>query len=337
MPHASGYAFLADELRVWFERAGKGAESVRTGRRTGVSRQDSLIGETLRVMKKLYASLAALPLLAAAGEAWAAQPQPWQLSLQPAATGIMEEIRWFEQYTLWFILPVTLLVMVLLGWVMFRYRASRNPTPSRTSHNTLVEVVWTVGPVIVLLFIAVPSFQLLTAEYDPGEEPAMTIKATGVQWYWDYEYQGQTPLTFSSLLLKDADRASLGKDDHAAYPRQLAVDNELIVPVNTTVRVLVTASDVIHAFAMPAFGVKVDAVPGRLNETWFKAEKEGMYYGQCSELCGKDHAYMPIGIRVVSKEKYDTWFAAAQGDLAGANKALLASIGSDTKLAAAGN
>jgi len=298
--------------------------------------QDSLIGETMRVMKKLYATLAALPLLAAAGGALAAQPQPWQLSLQPAATGIMEEIRWFEQYTLWFILPITLLVMVLLAWVMIRYRAGRNPTPSRTSHNTLIEVIWTVGPVIVLLFIAVPSFQLLTAEYDPGEEPAMTIKATGVQWYWDYEYQGEKPLSFSSLLLKDEDRASLGKEDRAAYPRLLAADNELVVPVDTTVRVLVTANDVIHAFAMPAFGVKVDAVPGRLNETWFKARKEGMYYGQCSELCGKDHAFMPIAIRVVSKQQYDTWYAAAQGDLTGANKALMASIDGGTKLAAAG-
>jgi len=290
-------------------------------------------------MKKLYASLAALPLLAAADGAWAAQPQPWQLSLQPAASGIMEEIRWFEQYTLWFIVPITLLVTVLLAWVMIRYRAGRNPVPSRTSHNTLVEVIWTVGPVIVLLFLAVPSFQLLTAQYNPAEEPEMTIKATGVQWYWDYEYQGETPLTFSSLLLRDDDRASAGKEDRASYPRLLAVDNELVVPVDTTVRVLVTASDVIHAFAMPAFGVKVDAVPGRLNETWFKADTEGMYYGQCSELCGKDHAFMPIGIRVVSKQQYESWFAAAQDDLAGANKALMASIeaGNHTKLAAAGN
>lgn len=288
-------------------------------------------------MKKFYASLAALPLLIASGAAWAAQPQPWQIDLQPAATGIMSEIRWFEEYTLWFIVPITLLVMVLLAWVMVRFRASANPSPSRTSHNTLIEIIWTVGPVIVLLFIAVPSFQLLTAEYDPGEEPQMTVKATGVQWYWDYEYQGDKPLAFSSLLLADKDRAALGKDDRAAYPRQLAVDNELVVPVNTTVRVLVTGSDVIHAFAMPAFGIKTDAVPGRLNEVWFKAEKEGMYYGQCSELCGKDHAFMPIGIRVVSKDQFDSWFAAAQGDLPGANKALMAAVDQQTKLAAAGN
>ena len=336
MPHPSTDAFLAVGLRVWFERAGQATDSVQAARLYGANRQDSLIGETMRVMKKFHASLAALPLVLSTGAALAAQPQPWQIDLQPAATGIMEEISWFEDYTLWFIVPITLLVMALLAWVMIRFRASRNPTPSRTSHNTLIEILWTVGPVIVLLFIAVPSFQLLTAEYNPVDEPQMTIKATGVQWYWDYEYQGETPLSFSSLLLKDDDRAALGKEDRAAFPRQLAVDNELVVPVDTTVRVLVTASDVIHAFAMPSFGVKVDAVPGRLNETWFKARKEGMYYGQCSELCGKDHAFMPIGIRVVSREQYDTWFQAAQNDLAGANKALMASIETETKLAAAG-
>jgi cytochrome c oxidase subunit II len=290
----------------------------------------------MRVMKKILASIAALTAVLGAGSALAAQPEPWQITLQPAATAIMEEIRWFEQYTLWFIVPITLLVMFLLAWVIIRFRASANPNPSRTSHNTVIEVLWTVGPVVALLFLAVPSFQLLTAQYNPGEEPALTVKATGVQWYWDYEYQGEEPLTFSSILLPDADRASLGKEDRAQYPRLLAVDNEMVVPVNTTVRVLVTASDVLHAFAMPAFGVKTDAVPGRLNEIWFKAEKEGMYYGQCSELCGKDHAYMPIGIRVVSQEQFDSWMTAAQSDIGAANRALMASINNETKVAAAG-
>ncbi len=280
-------------------------------------------------MKKFLAGAAVLLPLLAAASAYAAQPTPWQLGLQPAATSIMEEIRWFERYTLWFIVPITLLVMALLAWCMFRYRAGANPNPSRTSHNTLIEVIWTVGPVIVLLFIAIPSFQLLTAQYDPGEEPALTLKATGVQWSWEYEYQdGDEPLTFSSFLLRDEDRAAAGKEDRAAYPRLLAVDNEVVVPVDTTVRVLVTANDVIHAFAMPAFGVKVDAVPGRLNETWFKAQREGIYYGQCSELCGKDHAFMPIGIRVVSREQYDTWRAGAQANLDEANKSLMASLAS---------
>ena len=278
-------------------------------------------------MKKFLAGVAALSPLLAAASAYAAQPTPWQLGLQPAATAIMEEIRWFEQYTLWFIVPITLLVMALLAWCILKYRASANPVPSRTSHNTLIEVIWTVGPVIVLLFIAVPSFQLLTGQYTPPEEPEITLKATGVQWSWDYEYQdGDAPLAFSSFMLRDEDRAGAGKEDRNEYPRLLAVDNELVVPVDTTVRVLVTASDVIHAFAMPAFGIKVDAVPGRLNETWFKAQREGIYYGQCSELCGKDHAFMPIGIRVVSREQYDTWRADAQASLDEANKALMASL-----------
>ena len=268
--------------------------------------------------------------------AHAAQPTPWQLDFQPAVTPIMHEIAWFEDYTLWFITPITLLVLGLLAWCIVRYRASANPTPSRTSHNTVIEVLWTVGPVVVLLFLAVPSFQLLTAQYTPPEEPALTVKATGAQWYWDFEYQADEPFTFSSLMLTEDQREGLGKQDVAQYPRLLAVDNEVVVPVDTTVRVLVTAADVLHAFAVPAFGVKVDAVPGRINETWFKAEKEGLYYGQCSELCGKDHAYMPIAVRVVSQEQYDTWYAAASGgDLDGANRALMARIEADTKLAAA--
>jgi len=288
-------------------------------------------------MKRLFAAIAATTAFLGAGAAFADQPRPWQMTFQDAATPIMAEISWFEQYTLAFIVPITLLVLVLLAWVMFRFRASANPVPSRTSHNTLIEVIWTVGPVVVLLFLAVPSFQLLTAQYNPPEEPTLTIKATGVQWSWDYEYQLETPLSFSSFMLQEGDRAAAGKEDKATYPRLLAVDNEVVVPANTTVRLLVTASDVIHAFAMPAFGVKVDAVPGRINETWFKAEREGLYYGQCSELCGKDHAFMPIAIRVVDQAKYDSWVAAAATDLGAANRALMASIDNETKVAVAGN
>ena len=274
----------------------------------------------------------------AATSAWADQPTPWQLSFQEPGSAMMESIIWFERYTLFFIVPITVLVLALLGWCIIRYRSSRNPTPSRTSHNTLIEVIWTVGPVIVLLFIAVPSFQLLTAQYNPQEEPGMTIKATGYQWNWEYEYQDEEPLTFASFMLKEDERDRFNKQDVAAYPRLLAVDNEVVVPVDTTVRVLVTAADVLHAFAMPAFGVKVDAVPGRINETWFKADKEGMYYGQCSELCGKDHAFMPIGIRVVSQELFDQWRAGAQTNLEEANRALMAAIDNGTQAVAdAGN
>jgi cytochrome c oxidase subunit II len=276
--------------------------------------------------------------LASVATALADKPQPWEWRFQEPATKIMQEIEWFERYTLWFVIPITLLVLFLLGYCIFRFRESANPVPSRTSHNTTIEVIWTVAPVVILLFIAIPSFQLLSAQYNPPEEAKLTVKATGNQWNWDYEYQvGTDPLTFNSAILADADRAALGKEDRETYPRLLTVDNELVVPVATQVRVLVTAADVMHAFAMPAFGVKVDAVPGRINETWFNAEKEGLYFGQCSELCGKDHAFMPIAIRVVNQQQYDTWFAAAKGNLGEANKALMASIEGTSKVASAGN
>ncbi len=293
------------------------------------------------VTRRFLAGASALAALLQAPAALADQPVEWQARFQQPVTAIMEQIEWFELYTLWFIIPITLLVLVLLAWCIVRYRASANPVPSRTSHNTLIEVIWTVGPVLILLFLAVPSFQLLTAQYTPEEDPALTIKATGNQWNWDYEYQIDEPLTFNSVMLPSPEsdsgnvRATLGKDDLARYPRLLAVNNEVVVPVNATVRVLVTASDVIHAFAMPAFGVKADAVPGRINEVWFKATKEGLYYGQCSELCGKDHAFMPIAIRVVAPEQYDTWLAAARTDMDGANRALMAAVDGANKVATA--
>jgi cytochrome c oxidase subunit 2 len=290
----------------------------------------------IRAMRNLLAGVGASAVFFA-GAAHADQPRPWETTFQAPATDIMHQIAWFEHYTLWFIVPITLLVLLLLAWCIVKFRAGANPTPSRTSHNTLIEVIWTVGPVVVLLFIAVPSFQLLTAQYSPPEEPKLTVKATGNQWNWDYEYQTDDPLSFNSAILADNDRAAAGKEDKAVYPRLLAVDNEMVVPVGEVVRVLVTGADVIHSFAMPAFGIKVDAVPGRINETWFKAEKEGLYYGQCSELCGKDHAFMPIAIRVVSNDQFNTWMAAAKNDLPGANKALMAQVDSTKKVAVAGN
>ena len=262
--------------------------------------------------KLLVGAGASATVLATAAAALADQPRPWQYRFQEAATPIMAQIEWFEAYTLWFVVPITLLVLALLGYCIWRFRASANPTPSRTSHNTLIEVIWTIGPVVILLALAVPSFQLLTAQYTPPEEAKLTIKATGNQWNWDYEYQIDDPLSFNSAILADSERAAAGKEDRGVYPRLLAVDNEVVVPVNTVVRVLVTAADVIHAFAMPAFGIKTDAVPGRINEVWFNAEKEGLYYGQCSELCGKDHAFMPIAVRVVSQEQFDLWWKTLQ-------------------------
>lgn len=295
-------------------------------------------------MRKIFATsmgtvFGVLALLWTSISAQADQPRDWEYRFQEPATGIMEQIKWFEEYTLWFIIPVTTLVLLLILWVILKYRASANPVPSKTSHNTMIEVIWTTGPVIALVCIAIPSFQLLTAQYSP-DDAALTVKATGYQWYWGYEYQTEKQVSFDSLMLQEGERADAGKEDIAKYPRLLAVDNEVVVPVGETVRLLVTAADVIHSWAIPAFGVKMDAVPGRLNEAWFKADREGLYYGQCSELCGKDHAFMPIAVRVVSKENYETWLAAAASDVSGANKALRAAVegGQATnKVAAAGN
>jgi cytochrome c oxidase subunit II len=285
-------------------------------------------------LKLFFASAAAL--LAAPVAAFAAKPEDWQMTLQPAATEIMSSMIWFEQYTLWMMAAVTIFVAGLLVYVCWKFSASNNPVPSRTTHNSTIEVVWTVVPVLILVAIAFPSFQLLNAQYAPPREAELTIKATGNQWYWGYEYQvTDAPIAFEANLLKDDERATYGKEDKSAYPRLLAVDNEVVVPVDTVVRVLVTAADVLHAFAMPAFGIKSDAVPGRLNETWFLAEKEGLYYGQCSEICGKDHSNMPIAIRVVSKDAYKTWAVAAATDVNLANKTLMAALAAENKVAAA--
>lgn len=267
----------------------------------------------------------------------AAQPTPWQIWHQPAGSEMMARIEWFDAYTFWFIVPITIFVLVLLVIVLTRFSAKNNPTPSRTSHNTFIEVVWTVVPIVILVAIAIPSFDLLDRELIPEEEPDMTVKATGYQWYWGYEYQDNEDVAFDSIMLRDEDFADAGKTDRSQYPRLLAVDNEMVVPVNKVVRVLVTAGDVIHNFAMPALGLKMDAIPGRLNETWFKAEREGLYYGQCSELCGRDHAFMPIAIRVVSDEQYKAWLEAAASDVEEANKALMASVEADKNIKLANN
>ncbi|MBX9457731.1 MAG: cytochrome c oxidase subunit II [Rhizobium sp.] len=291
------------------------------------------------VNTKALAALAFCSGLLSATSALADQPHPWQLDLQAAATSLASEVRWFNHYTLWFIVPITLFVLALLVIVSVKFRRSANPVPSKTSHNTLIEVVWTVGPVVILLFFAVPSFQILTNQLTLPEKPDLTLKAIATQWKWSYEYTSvESGPSFDSLILEDKDRASYGKEDKAAYPRLLAVDNDLVIPVGKVVRLIVTADpeDVIHAFAMPSFGIKIDAVPGRMNETWFKADREGLYYGQCSELCGKDHAFMPIAIRVVSEDKYQAWLAAAATDLSGANKALLAAVDGSKSVDVAG-
>jgi cytochrome c oxidase subunit 2 len=322
MPHKQMRCNIADGLKLWFEALWTVGICA-----FGFDQRQALEGDNI-VIKKAYAVMAATACLLFATGSFADQPTPWQMGMQQAATPIMSQIRWFEQYTLWFIVPITLLVLALLIVVMVKFRATANPMPSRTSHNTVIEVIWTVGPVLILLLLAVPSFDLLTAQLTFPQNPDVTVKATATQWQWNYEYEntGDNPLAFDSYLLKDQDRAAAGKEDKARYPRLLAVDNELVLPVGKTVRVLVTAAptDVVHSFAMPSFGIRIDAVPGRLNETWFKAEREGLFYGQCSELCGKDHGFMPIAIHIVSQDQYKQWLAAAAGDLSKANKALMA-------------
>ncbi|MCH1568593.1 MAG: cytochrome c oxidase subunit II [Alphaproteobacteria bacterium] len=237
------------------------------------------------------------------GSASASQPADWQLGFQEAATQNMTMITDFNDFLLILMTIITLFVLGLMLYVMVRFRARANPTPSTTTHNTLVEVVWTVVPIVILVVIAIPSFRLLYFQRDIPEAD-MTVKAVGYQWYWGYEYPDHGDFAFDSLMLTD--------DERGDQPRLLATDTAMVVPVDTTVRVIVTAADVLHAFAMPAFGLKMDAVPGRLNETWFKAEKTGTFYGQCSELCGIRHAFMPIRIKVVSKVEFAEWVEEAQ-------------------------
>ncbi len=255
------------------------------------------------VLKRLAAAAVALVAVNEAALAGLGQPSPWQLGLQQSATPVMDNIIWFHDFLLWLIVAIALFVLALLVIVMVRFNARANPTPSKTTHNTLIEVAWTLVPVIILVTVAVPSFKLLFLQQTipPAD---VTVKATGKQWYWSYSYP-DAKFEFDSLMLKDNER----KPDQ---PRLLAVDNAMVVPVNKVVRVQVIGSEVIHAFAVPSFGIKIDAVPGRLNETWFKATREGVYYGQCSELCGKDHAYMPIEVRVVSERDYAAWLEQAK-------------------------
>lgn len=226
---------------------------------------------------------------------------PKQLGLQTAATPVMEDLVNFHNFLLIVITAIVVFVTILLIIVMVRFNAKANPTPSKTTHNTLIEVLWTVLPVLILVVIAIPSFRLLYKELViPHAE--LTVKATGYQWYWGYEYPDNGNIAFDANIVDDADLKP-------GQPRLLTTDNAMVVPVDTVVRVIVTGADVIHSWAIPSFGVKIDAVPGRLNETWFKAERTGTYYGQCSELCGQNHAFMPIDVKVVSKEDFAAWVA----------------------------
>lgn len=266
-------------------------------------------------LRRFVPSALTLPLLA--GMALADEPRNWQLGLQPAVTPVMEKLQAFDKELLIIITIICVFVAGLLIWVMLRYNQRSNQVPSKTSHHTLLEVIWTLVPVLILVVIAVPSFKLLYFEAQVPK-PDVTVQAIGRQWYWTYSYPKEGGFQFDSNMLQDAAAKQQGR------PRLLAVDNPIVVPVNKVVEVVTTGSDVIHSWAVPAFGVKMDAIPGRLNHTWFKATKTGIYYGQCSELCGANHAFMPIEVRVVSDKEYAAWLVQAKKKYAAGDAVRLA-------------
>ncbi len=240
--------------------------------------------------------------------AQASQPKDWQFGFQPPVTPLMKDVTWMHDYILLpVIIGISVFVLFLMLYTMVKFRESKNPTPSKTTHNVMVEVLWTVIPCIILVVIAVPSFKLLYKE-ETIPKADVTLKAIGHQWYWGYEYPDEK-IAFESVMIED-------RDLKPGQPRLLATDTKIVVPVNKIVKVLITPGDVNHAWAVPAFGVKRDAIKGRINETWFKAEKEGIYYGQCSELCGIKHAFMPIEVHVVSEDKYEAWLIKAKKEFA---------------------
>src|SRR5579863_10480370 len=257
-------------------------------------------------LRKSVIGAAAAALLACSGLPAAALPFNYETGFQPAASPVMERIETFHTELVWIIVAVCLFVLALLVWIVVKYRAGANPVPSKVHHNTLLEVAWTIIPVIILVVIAVPSFRLLYFE-SAIPKADVTIKAIGKQWFWTYEYPGANAgFTYDSLGLSDADAAKAGK------PRLLGVDNEVVVPVGKVIEIETTGADVIHSWALPQMGVKMDAVPGRINHTWFKADRTGIYFGQCSELCGARHAYMPIEVHVVNDAEYAAWLASAK-------------------------
>lgn len=270
-------------------------------------------------------AVGAASLLPESALAGTGMPSDWQMNLQGAATEVAEFIHWFHDWLNVIIFIISLFVLGLLIYVAWRFNEKANPVPSKTTHHALLEVAWTVIPVLILVVIAIPSFRLLKLQLEIPQAD-LTVKVTGKQWYWSYEYpqDGGSTFGFDSLMLDEKQRAeaiSSNKIAAAEAPRLLAVDNEAVVPVGKVVRVQVTGADVIHKFTVPSFGIKIDAIPGRLNETWFKADREGIYYGQCSFICGQNHAYMPIAFRVVSAERYAAWLAESKQKFANASDA----------------
>ena len=237
-----------------------------------------------------------------------AEPAHWDMGFQEAATPVAERLHNFHDFLMVIITVIVVFVTGLLLFVMIRFNSKAHPVPSTRTHNVILEIVWTVVPVVILITIAVPSFKLLYY-MDRTENPDMTLKVTGFQWYWGYEYPDNGNISFTSNIIGDADI-----DASKGQIRKLSTDNPVVLPVDTDIQLLVTAADVIHAFAVPSFGVKIDAVPGRLNETWVRIEKPGVYYGQCSELCGTNHAFMPVEVIAVSKEDFQAWVAKQTGN-----------------------
>jgi cytochrome c oxidase subunit 2 len=268
--------------------------------------------ETSGLRSATALSLAAVAFVLGISEAFAGTgaPTPWETGMQGMVTDIGRDVSSFHTYLVWLITAICLFVLALIVIIVVRFNENRNPVPSRTTHHTLLEVAWTVVPVLILVAISIPSFRLLRVQLitPPAD---IVVKVTGYSWYWGYEYPADQGggFKFDSNMVEQ-------KDLKPNQPRLLTVDNEMVVPIGKTVKVQVTAADVLHSFAMPSFGIKVDAVPGRLNETWFKADQEGVYYGQCSELCGNGHPYMPITVRVVSEQQYAAWLAEAKQKVA---------------------
>jgi cytochrome c oxidase subunit 2 len=268
------------------------------------------MGSSMTILKKAayrgavaLASLTSLSIATAFADGYAT---PGQIGFEEAVTPIARDIQSFHSLLMVVITIIVVFVAGLLGWVMYRFNEKANPVPSKTTHHTGLEIAWTLLPVLILFVIAIPSMRLLTDELVVPKSD-ITLKVTGKQWFWSYEYPKDQSggFAFDSYLLK-------GDDFKPGMLRQLAVDNEAVVPVGKTVHLLVTGADVIHSFTIPSFGVRIDAVPGRMNESWFRAEKEGIYYGQCSKICGKDHAYMPIAFKVVSEKEYTAWLEDAK-------------------------
>ena len=255
-------------------------------------------------LRKTGTALGALAAVLAASPAMA-EIKEFQYGFQEAASPVMEQIEAFHIELFWIITFVSLFVLALLIYVVWKFRASANPVPSKVHHNVILEVAWTVIPIVILVVVFIPSIKLLYFEAIIPT-PDVTIRAVGKQWFWTYEYPGKDGFSFDSLHLDDAADKAAGK------PRLLGVDNPVYVPVNKVIAIDTVGADVIHSWAMPQMGVKMDAVPGRTNHTWFKATKTGIYYGQCSELCGASHAFMPIELHVVSQAEYDAWLATAK-------------------------